>query len=110
EVRLCRFDLRRTRTRIGYLPGAGDEVPAALRQAGYEVTLLDEEALSGGQLGRFEAIVIGVRAYNVRDRLPFHHKRLMDYVAAGGTVVAQYNTSTRFEKLTAPIGPHPFEI
>jgi hypothetical protein len=110
-VTLCRLDLKKTRTRIGYIAGAGDEVPAALRQVGYEVTLLDDEALEKGPSpARFSAIVVGVRAYNTNPRMPFYYKRLMDYVAAGGNLVVQYNTNNRLAKLSGGIGPYPFEI
>jgi len=97
SVAVSRFDLARKVDRpIGYLPGAGDEVPAALRAVDYKVTLLDDEALTRQPLGRFAAIVVGVRAYNVNPRLAFHHRRLMEYVKAGGTLIAQYSTSTPF--------------
>ena len=110
EVSLVRFDLSRGRTRIGYIPGAGDEVPAALRQVGYDVTILDGESLRSAPLDKYEAILIGVRAFNVNARLPFIHNRLMDYVAKGGTLIAQYNTNNRLAKLAAEIGPLPFAI
>ena len=112
EVRLCRFDLKKGKTRIGYIAGAGDDVPAALRQAGYEVTLLDDEALEHQPLvpSRFSAIVVGVRAYNTNPRMAFHYGRLMEYVSAGGNLIAQYNTNNRISKVSASIGPHPFEI
>lgn len=109
-VALCRFDLKKTRSRIGYLAGAGDEVPAALRQVGFEVTLLGEEAILRQPLGQYGAIVIGVRAYNTNPRLAFYYQRLMDYVAAGGNLVVQYSTSNRLGKLNQAIGPQPFEI
>jgi LmbE family N-acetylglucosaminyl deacetylase len=110
EVTLTRFALKRSRPKLGYLAGAGDEVPEALRQVGYDVTLLDDAALAHGALSVLGAIVVGVRAYNTNPRLAFHHRRLMDYVAGGGTLIVQYNTNNRLTKLSAPIGPYPFEI
>lgn len=113
EVRLVRMDLKKGRTRIGYIPGAGDDVAAALRQVGYEVTLLDGETLERTRdltPARFQAIVVGVRAYNTNPRLAQHHSRLMEYVAAGGNLIAQYNTNNRLAKLTVPMGPFPFDI
>ncbi len=111
SVAVSRFDLARKVDRpIGYLPGAGDEVPAALRAVDYKVTLLDDEALTRQPLGRFAAIVVGVRAYNVNPRLAFHHRRLMEYVKAGGTLIAQYSTSNRLSKVVAPMGPYPFAL
>ena len=112
EVRLVPLALETAGTRIGYFPGPGDEVPASLRRVGYEVTLLDDDALRAGGAGlaRFDAVVVGVRAFNTSERLRAAHDTLMKYVEAGGTLVVQYNTNSRIAPLTAPIGPFPFEI
>ncbi len=110
QVKLLRLGLKRAVTHIGYIPGAGDETPAALRQAGYDMTLLSDEALTHDALGHFEAIVIGARAFNVNAHLFTLHKRLMDYVSAGGTLLAQYNTQNRMTRIAGDIGPYPFNI
>jgi LmbE family N-acetylglucosaminyl deacetylase len=117
EVRLVSFPLNMDRrgSRIGYIPGPGDEVPSALRQVGYEVTLIGDEMLASlvpgsSTLAHFDAIVIGVRAYNTNEKLRLAQPALMTYVEAGGTLVAQYNTNNRLAPLTTPIGPFPFEI
>ncbi len=110
EVKLLRADIHHKRTRIGYIAGAGDEVPAALRQAGYDVTMLTEEMIAHGSLAPYQAIVTGVRAFNVDPRLPFLHDRLMKYVADGGTMVVQYNTQNFISSISSPIGPAPFKI
>jgi hypothetical protein len=115
DVRLVSFAIDRQGTKIGYIPGPGDDVPAALRQIGYEVTLLGDEVLASlvpgsPTLARFDAIVVGVRAYNTSDKLRRAHASLMAYVQAGGTLVAQYNTNNRLAPLNTPIGPFPFEI
>lgn len=96
--------------RVGYLQGSGDNVPAALRAVGYDVRELDESALRDGDLGGFSAIVLGIRAYNTQAYLPEVHPRLMDFVAKGGTLVVQYNTSRRWGPLSDRIGPAPFEV
>jgi LmbE family N-acetylglucosaminyl deacetylase len=96
RVRAERFDVRITARNIGYVMGAGDEVPQALQQLGAAVRLLTPEDLSSGDLGRFDAIVTGVRALNVRDDLVAARARLLDYVVSGGTLVVQYNTSGGF--------------
>jgi LmbE family N-acetylglucosaminyl deacetylase len=77
EVKLVRADIRHKRTHVGYIAGAGDEVPAALRQAGYDVIMLSEETLAHGSLAPYQAIVTGVRAFNVDARQPFVHARQM---------------------------------
>ena len=77
---------------VGYLPGAGDDVPAALEQMGYEVRTLTGADLTKERLRGLDAVVIGIRAFNVRKDLAAHLPALFAYVEAGGTVVAQYNT------------------
>jgi hypothetical protein len=109
-VKLLRVDLKRGVSRIGYIPGAGDEVVASLRQAGYDVTILGDEALSKAPLAEYQAIVVGVRAFNTNEKMPRYHDRLMDFVRAGGTLVVQYNTQNRISSIVGPIGPWPFNI
>jgi hypothetical protein len=109
-VKLVHVDLKTGGKKIGYVAGAGDEVPAALRQVGYDVTLLSDEQLASRPLNHFDALVTGVRAFNTRPRLAYVHGRLMDYVKSGGTLLVQYNTNNRLAKLSADIGPWPFEI
>jgi LmbE family N-acetylglucosaminyl deacetylase len=115
DVGLVSFAIERQGSKIGYIPGPGDEVPAALRQVGYEVTPIGDDVLAGlvpgsPALARFDAIVIGVRAFNTDETLRRAHAALMAYVEAGGTLVAQYNTNNRLAPLATPIGPFPFEI
>jgi hypothetical protein len=112
EVRLVPLALATGGTKIGYIPGPGDEVPASLRRVGYDVTLLGEDALAAGApaLARWDAIVVGVRAFNTSERLRGAHAVLMAYVERGGVLVVQYNTNNRIAPLTAPIGPWPFDI
>jgi LmbE family N-acetylglucosaminyl deacetylase len=91
QLTLVRVDLARPVRQIGYVMGAGDELPGILRQLGMNVTLLDDEALATHDLAGFEAIVVGVRAYNTRSALRESQARLLRYVEAGGTLVAQYD-------------------
>jgi hypothetical protein len=76
---------------VGYVMGTGDEVPAALRGLGASVQMLDADTLSWADLNRFDVIFLGVRAYDVRPDLRANNKRILDYAAAGGTVIVQYN-------------------
>ncbi len=107
-ARLVRVDLTVRKRHIGYVMGAGDDIPRYLRQVGYRVRLLTDEDLETGDLGAWEAIVMGVRAYNTRPVLRRVYRRLMDYVAGGGTLVVQYNTTRGL--VTDAIGPYPFQI
>jgi LmbE family N-acetylglucosaminyl deacetylase len=117
NVQLVAFPLERKGTRIGYIPGPGDEIPASLRQAGYTVTVIGDTVLadasanqSGSAFANFDAVVTGVRAFNSSAQLRAAHVALLAYVQAGGTLVVQYNTNNRLSPLTMPIGPFPFEI
>ena len=83
-----------TNLNVGYVMGTGDEVPAALRGLGATVQMLDADALSWGDLTRHDALIIGVRAYDSRSDLRANNKRILDYAAAGGTVIVQYNRSS----------------
>jgi len=115
KVRLERFDLKHNGHRIGYVMGAGDEIPQALRRIGYNVELLSDEALAREDLVRFDAIVLGIRAYNTRPALLMLKTRLHAYVAAGGTEVVLYTVNTGFPGINAAmvtdaIGPYPFKV
>jgi hypothetical protein len=107
-----RADIKILAKRIGYVMGAGDQVPEALRQLGCQVTLLSQEDLSTGDLSGFDAILTGVRAYNLRADLVANQSRLLDYVSNGGTLVVQYNVLERNAPLEtlARIGPYPIHI
>ena len=91
EASLVRANINTLSKNVGYVMGAGDEVPGALRQMGCDVTLLTPADLSHGDLSRFDAIVTGVRAWNVRPDLRANYQRLLDYANNGGTLIVQYN-------------------
>ncbi len=112
EARLVRADVRISARRIGYIMGAGDDLPEALRQLGCEVSLLDATELARGDLSRFDALVTGVRAYNVRADLRANQYRLLEYVSQGGTLLVQYNTldSGPAARSLAALGPFPLRI
>ena len=78
--------------KVGYIMGAGDQVPDALRQLGCTISLLTPTDLSSGDLEQYDAIVAGVRSFNVRQDVRANISRLNDYVHKGGTLIIQYNT------------------
>ncbi len=108
EAKVLRLDVKAPQAPVGYVMGSGDEVPDALRQMGYTVTLLSDDELENGDLSRYAAIVTGIRAYNTRPRLNRAEARLVDYVEKGGTLVAQYNTMG--DLVTEQLGPYPFKL
>ncbi|WP_179006539.1 PIG-L family deacetylase [Winogradskyella forsetii] len=93
ESKVVRLDIEKRGTNIGYIEGAGDVVPESLRQIGYNVTIIKPEQILPENLSNFDAIVVGIRAYNIVDDLKFKQKFLLDYVNDGGNLIVQYNTS-----------------
>ncbi len=77
---------------VGYVMGAGDDIPTVLRQLGLDVTLLVPDDLEHGNLQRFGTIVLGIRAYDTRDDVKKYNQHLLEYVRDGGTLMVQYNT------------------
>ncbi len=90
-ARLVRSDIKTLAHNVGYIVGAGDEVPESLQQIGCEVTLLSPSDLSYGDLSKYDAIVTGVRAFNTRPDLRLNYRRLFKFVEDGGTLIVQYN-------------------
>ena len=78
--------------KVGYIMGAGDRVSETLSQLGFSVTALGPEGLGAGELGDYDCIIAGIRAYQVRGDLIEHNARLLDYVRDGGVFIVQYNT------------------
>ena len=109
-VKLVRVDVAKRGSRIGYIMGAGDDVADALRQVGYDVTLLTDADLERGDFAKYDAIVTGVRAYNTRKPLRLVHPKLMEYVQNGGTLVVQYNSTSPQPLLVKSPGPYPFTV
>ena len=93
--------------RVGYVMGVGDKVPEALQQIGVDVQLLERDELRTGDLSRFDTILIGIRAYAVRQDLVAYNGRLLDYVQKGGNLIVQYQTP---EFDAAPFGPYPYTM
>lgn len=94
QLKALSLDLAIRGQSVGYLPGAGDSIAENLRQMGYRVTTLDDTNLTAEQLRGLDAVVIGVRAFNVRRHIGECLPALFEYVKNGGTVVAQYNRPT----------------
>jgi LmbE family N-acetylglucosaminyl deacetylase len=96
--------------KIGYIVGAGDKVPEALEQMGFEVNRLNQKELSKNMLDKFDAIIVGVRAYNTMDWLGNYYDKLMKYVENGGNLIVQYNTNNFISNVRSRIGPYDFTI
>jgi LmbE family N-acetylglucosaminyl deacetylase len=109
-IKVLNMDLKTVGKKIGYIEGAGDKVTIALQQMGYDVTILKEKDIYPGYLKQFDAIITGVRAYNVNDFMAEKYETLMNYVKEGGNLVVQYNTINFVSNVRSKIGPYPFAI
>ncbi len=107
---ILNIDLKTYNQKIGYIPGAGDKVPGALEQMGYDVTILSQSTLATANLSQFDAIITGVRAYNTNDWMNANYARLMKYVNDGGNLIVQYNTNSNIGPIRAKMGPFNFDV
>ncbi|OIQ38932.1 MAG: LmbE family protein [Bacteroidetes bacterium MedPE-SWsnd-G1] len=97
KSKVVRLSIEKKGQLIGYIQGAGDDIPASLRQVGYTVVELNENEIKVDKLKDFDAIVLGVRTYNTSDDAKFYQEILHEYVNNGGTMLVQYNTSHRLK-------------
>ncbi len=97
ESKVVRLDIEKKGDLIGYIQGAGDEIPASLRQVGYTVVELKESEITLEKLQNFDAVILGIRAYNTNERSKYYQENLHKYVKNGGTMIVQYNTNHRLK-------------
>jgi LmbE family N-acetylglucosaminyl deacetylase len=93
--------------KVGYVMGSGDDGPDALAQMGVNVTLLSPAELAAGDLSIYDTIVLGIRVYEVNETVIANNKRLLDYVANGGTLIVQYNKQ---EFVNGNFAPYPVKM
>jgi LmbE family N-acetylglucosaminyl deacetylase len=109
ECRVYAFDVTvPDHLRVGYISAESEPVPEALERLGIHVEMLDAATLAFGDLSRFDAVVVGVRAYELRPELPGANQRLLDYVSDGGTLVVQYQRDFAWDKFQ--YAPYPAKI
>lgn len=95
--------------KVGYIMGAGDDIPTVLQQVGMNVTMIPADKLAVEDLSKYQTIVLGIRAYDTQKDVVANNKRLLDFVSAGGTLVVQYDTGVadfNKENLT----PYPAQL
>jgi len=108
KAKFVNLDIKKLGYRIAYIEGAGDEIPASLEQIGYEVTVVPIESIQADYLRSYDAVIMGIRAYNKWDEIKFKQDELMKYVEQGGNMIVQYNTNRRLK--VDNIGPYPIEL
>lgn len=109
ESKWVKIDIKKAGNRLAYIPGAGDEIAQSLRQIGYRVDEIEAKDIRADQLRDYDAVIMGVRAYNTNEDLKFKQKDLLEYVKSGGNLLVQYNTNSRLT-VGANLGPYPIKI
>lgn len=97
ETKVVRLDIEKRGKNIAYIHGAGDVVPESLEQIGYKVSIIKPNDITAENLTKFDAVVLGIRAYNTVEDLKFKQQQLFDFVAKGGNMIVQYNTNRRLK-------------
>ena len=95
--------------KVGYIMGAGDDIPTMLKQVGMDITLIPAEKIADEDLAKFGTIVLGIRAYDTQKEVAANNKKLLDFVSAGGTLVVQYNAGTG-DFNSGKFTPYPAEL
>ncbi|UII30943.1 PIG-L family deacetylase [Fulvivirga ulvae] len=108
ESKVVKIDIEKRGELVGYIQGAGDAIPAALREIGYEVWEMKEDEVTPENLAKLDAAILGVRALNTNERINFYMNDLLEYVKQGGTLIVQYNTNFRLK--TDHFAPYPLEL
>ncbi len=110
QANLVKLNIKIIGKKIGYITGAGDKVPDALKEMGYEVTNLSEKDITDENLKQYDAIITGIRAYNLYQYLSDKNDVLMRYVKNGGNMIVQYMKSNQVGDKNITVGPYPFKI
>lgn len=110
EAKVVRMNIQKSGEHIGYIMGAGDKVPESLKQIGYQVHTVDPNDIQNGSLDKYDAIVVGIRAYNVVDALKYKQQLLFEYVERGGNMIVQYNTAGRWSRQFENIAPYELTL
>lgn len=105
---IVKIDIKRRGDVVGYIQGAGDAIPTALREIGYHVREMAEDEVTPENLKGLDAVILGVRALNTNERIPFYMDDLLKYVEDGGTLIVQYNTNFRLK--TEDFAPYPLKL
>ncbi len=107
-TKVVKLDIRKNGQDIGYIEGAGDVIPESLEQIGYNVTRISSGSVTAASLAKYDAVVLGIRAYNIEEDLKYSQPALLEYVENGGNLIVQYNVSRGLK--VDPIGPYPLSL
>ncbi len=108
KTKLVRLEIEKFGDKIGYIMGAGDDIPTSLEQTGYQVDILEEKDITIKTLRNYDAVILGIRALNTNKRVKFYQDELLQFVNEGGNMIVQYNTN--FRLATKDFAPYSLQI
>ncbi len=108
SAKIVKIELEKRGSKVGYIQGPGDDIPASLMQVGYDVAELTNGEIEAENLAAYDAVIVGIRAFNTNDKLKFQKEELYEYVKNGGTVIVQFNTAHRL--VTEEFAPLPIKL
>jgi len=110
SIQVVKVDIKKQGQKVGYIDGAGDAIPEALEQLGYEVVYLKEADLTTAHLKGLDVIVVGIRAFNMYAYLSDKQAVLNEYIANGGNLIVQYLKSNQVGTQNIKVGPYPLTV
>jgi LmbE family N-acetylglucosaminyl deacetylase len=110
KINTHKLDVKTAGNKIGYIVGAGDKVPEALQQLGYSVDVLNEKDVNVNNLIQYQAIITGIRAYNLNEWLTSKNEVINEYIKNGGNLIIQYLRNNLVNGKKIQVGPYPFTV
>ncbi|WP_317133584.1 hypothetical protein [Antarcticibacterium flavum] len=107
-AKMVKLDIEKKGQRIAFIEGAGDVIPESLEQIGYDVQRIHPDAINAATLKNYDAVILGIRAYNILEQLKYRQKELHEYVKNGGNLIVQYNTNRGL--VVNPIAPFKLQL
>ncbi len=110
KIKFVNEEVKTVGNKIGYINGAGDKVPEAIKQMGYDFKMINEADVTDENLKQFDAIIVGIRAYNIYEWLTNKNEVLNNYIKNGGNLIVQYLKSNTVGLKKVSVGPYPFVV
>lgn len=110
KINTHKLDVKTVGSKIAYIVGAGDKVPEALKQLGYRADIITEKDIKANELNQYQAIIVGIRAYNLSEWLSTKNDILKGYIYNGGNLIVQYLRSPLVNGKKVQVGPYPFTV
>ncbi len=110
NTKIVPINVNTKKATVGYIDGAGDKLPEALTELGYHVVMLKEADINKATLAGLDAIVVGIRAYNMFEWISEKNAIINEYIQQGGNYIVQYLKSNQVGINKVKVGPYAFSV